>query len=79
MKKKCVCCGFYTMNEKDSEYDICPVCFWEDDNYQTKNPTQTGANKVCLIEGRENYRKFGACEVNMISRTRAPRIEELGE
>lgn len=33
MKKyKCLCCGYRTLDTR-SEYDICPVCFWEDDAY----------------------------------------------
>lgn len=33
MKKyKCLCCGYITL-ETRGEYDICPVCFWEDDAY----------------------------------------------
>ena len=34
-KYKCPCCGFYTFDEKpNGNYDICPVCFWEDDPIQ---------------------------------------------
>ena len=33
MKKvKCLCCGFRTLEER-GYFDICPVCFWEDDCY----------------------------------------------
>lgn len=33
MKKyKCLCCGYQTLDTR-GEYDICPVCFWEDDAY----------------------------------------------
>lgn len=50
------------MNSTD-EYDICPVCFWERDLYQEKNPDYAGgANKVSLNEARKNYSEFGACE-----------------
>ena len=33
MKKyECPCCGFYTFDEKpNGSYDICPVCFWEEE------------------------------------------------
>ena len=31
-KYKCPCCGYFTLDER-GEYDICPVCFWEDDAY----------------------------------------------
>ena len=29
---QCLCCGYWTL-ESRGEYDICPVCFWEDDAY----------------------------------------------
>ena len=35
MKKKkviCLCCGYRTLEERGA-FDICPVCFWEDDPY----------------------------------------------
>ena len=39
IKHKCVCCGNYTINEEPpGTFEICPVCFWEDDNVQFDNP-----------------------------------------
>ncbi|MDE7209916.1 MAG: hypothetical protein K2O03_00555 [Lachnospiraceae bacterium] len=33
MKKyRCLCCGCRTLDAR-GEYDICPVCFWEDEMY----------------------------------------------
>lgn len=29
---RCLCCGYKTL-ESRGEFDICPVCFWEDDTY----------------------------------------------
>ena len=38
MKKrhKCKCCGYYTLigTEEDISWDICPVCFWENDVFE---------------------------------------------
>ncbi|MCM1551810.1 MAG: hypothetical protein NC092_03860 [Butyrivibrio sp.] len=31
-KHKCLCCGYKTLDAR-GDYDICPVCFWEDDAY----------------------------------------------
>ena len=47
-KYKCPCCGFYTFDEKpDGNYDICPVCFWEDDPIQSEDiEYEGGANRV---------------------------------
>lgn len=57
--RKCDCCGAYTISEP---HDICPFCGWEDDPYQRKNPDDTGANSVTLIEARANFKRFGRAE-----------------
>lgn len=79
MKYKCPCCGYYTFDNKpDGSYDICKVCFWEDDPIQLEDPTyEGGANKVSLIQAKENYKEFGACEREMIPRVRKPYPDEL--
>ena len=48
LKYKCPCCGFYTFDSKlDGTYDICEVCFWEDDPIQLDDPDfEGGANNV---------------------------------
>jgi len=67
MKYKCPCCGHYTFDEPTGNtYDICPVCFWEDDGWQQDDPEKAGgANKVSLNQAKKNYRAFGACAPEM--------------
>lgn len=79
MKYKCPCCGYYTFTHKpDGSYDICKVCFWEDDPIQLENPTyEGGANKVSLIQAQKNFKEFGACEREMIPHVRKPSSDEL--
>lgn len=73
----CPCCGCFTLHEQ-GQYDICPVCFWEDDPFQLKDERlDGGANKVCLEEARKNYLTFGACEKEMTPHVRKPFPEEL--
>ncbi|KRU36877.1 CPCC family cysteine-rich protein [Clostridium sporogenes] len=79
MKYKCPCCGYYTFDEKpNGNYDICEVCFWEDDPIQLKDLTyEGGANHVSLIQAQKNFLKFGACEREMIIHVRKPNPDEL--
>ncbi len=59
----CPCCGHRVLGEMPGSYEICPVCFWEDDGVQFRWPTMNGgANKVSLSEAQRNYQDFGACD-----------------
>ncbi len=63
MKYKCPCCGLYTLSEGPGAWEICEVCFWEDDPVQREDEAYAGgANAVSLKQARKNYSKFGACE-----------------
>ena len=72
MKYKCPCCGYYTFSEPLGDtYDICPVCYWEDDEWQMSHPDEAGgANKVSLNQAKQNYKEFGACEQTMKAHVR---------
>ncbi len=74
----CDCCGYLTRaEEKPGSYDICPVCFWEDDLVQAEDPSfPGGANNVSLLVARDNFRQFGAGEREMLRYVRAPKEEE---
>ena len=64
LKKKCPCCGFYTIeNDEEIITDICEVCFWKFDMVAQKHPEKSiGPNKISLNEARDNYKKYGACK-----------------
>jgi len=73
----CPCCGHLTFEELDGSYLICPVCFWEDDPVQNHNPSYAGgANRVSLIQAKENFAKFGAKEERVLKHVRRPLPEE---
>ncbi|MDR1019495.1 MAG: hypothetical protein LBL73_01955 [Synergistaceae bacterium] len=38
-KHACPICGEYAFEYANS-YDICPVCHWEDEEYQIKHPDE---------------------------------------
>lgn len=73
MKKyTCPCCGYKTL-ESEHEYDICPICFWEDDDIQFDDADFSGgANDVSLRQAQKNYSQFGACQKNMLNHVRKP-------
>jgi hypothetical protein len=78
MKYACPCCGHKTFyRPPNGTYDLCEVCFWEDDGVQFEDPDyEGGANKVSLRQAQKNYLKFGACEEEAISSVRSATDEE---
>jgi len=70
-KFACPCCGYLVFDERDC-YEICPICFWEDDGIQIADPWFSGgANKPSLEESQRNFAEFGAMEKRFISNVRA--------
>lgn len=52
--------------EPPGSYDICKICFWEDDMFQLKFPNlNLGPNQVSLIDAQKNYKKFGVSELRL--------------
>jgi hypothetical protein len=57
------CCGHLIFREPPGSYDICEICFWEDDIVMLRWPTTGGgANHVALVEAQTNYAEFAASE-----------------
>jgi hypothetical protein len=62
----CPCCGHVVFDEPPGSYDICKVCFWEDDIVQLRWPDRGGANRPSLIEAQHNVRTVGAVEERLV-------------
>jgi len=76
-RSACPCCGRLTI-EEPGDYDLCPVCFGEDDPSQSADPTVTGgANGYSLESGRQSYRAIGASSPTFLKKVRKPRAAEL--
>jgi len=76
---RCPCCGFKTLAVR-SDYEICPVCFWEDDGQDDADADDVlgGPNgELSLTQGRENYKLFGASAAKDLPHVRAPLPNEL--
>jgi hypothetical protein len=73
----CPCCGYLTFEEPPGSFEICPICFWEDDVVQLAFPDMAGgANKCSLMEGQRNFASFRACECRLLGNSRQPRGDE---
>ena len=77
-KYKCPCCGYFTFEKKERTYDICPVCFWEDDPEQFANPTlHSAANHYSLAEAKVNFKHYASCDPELKKYVRGPKKDEL--
>lgn len=76
----CPCCGCLTLPVPAEEAiaHICPVCFWENDVFTHSDDEPSDENGgMTLNEGRENYRRLGACQERLLPHVRPPRPEEI--
>ncbi|WP_217907177.1 CPCC family cysteine-rich protein [Massilia sp. BJB1822] len=73
----CPCCGYEVFPDHPGSYDICPICFWEDDLFQLYYPhLADGSNPSSLIEAQVNFVQFGACDREMAKNARAPGLDD---
>lgn len=75
---RCPCCEYRTL-EAGAEYEICPVCFWEDDGQGAEHAQEVwgGPNgSLSLSQAQENFRSFGACDHQFVANVRPPRGDE---
>ena len=58
----CPCCGHRTLPEL-GQYELCPVCLWEDDPNQSGAPRSVeGANGKSLVDSPQTYLTIGAMD-----------------
>ena len=74
MSHPCPCCGYLTFDDEPcGSFELCPVCFWEDDNVQNDDPVYVGgANGISLNEARNNFASFGAIKQEFVKEVRKP-------
>ncbi|MDJ0940838.1 MAG: CPCC family cysteine-rich protein [Woeseiaceae bacterium] len=69
----CPCCGFIVFTDLQG-WEICPICFWEDDPIQLCDPWyEGGANTLSLVQSQKNFVELGAMERRFLKHVRAPR------
>lgn len=75
---RCPCCGYKTLGER-GVYEICAVCFWEDDGQDDEDADEVlgGPNgSISLTQGRANFHEFGASQRKDLPHVRKPRHNE---
>ncbi len=76
----CEVCGFNTFySDERGRFFICPVCFWEDDEFH-QNPDEPcyGPNHgISVNQARKNYHEFDAYRKEAIKDVRKPLPEEI--
>lgn len=62
--QQCPACDYFSL-PKRGQYEICPVCFWEDDGLDVDQlDVVSGPNHLTLRQARANFRQIGACDLN---------------
>lgn len=73
----CPCCEFKTLSTK-GEYDICPVCFWEDDG-STDPSYYSSPNHMTLSQARDNFNEFGVVNKSSLQFLELDRLEKFSK
>ena len=74
----CPCCGHLVFGEPPGSYEVCPICFWEDDPVQAADPWYAGgANTPNLADAQRNYAEFGAIEQRFTKNVRAATDQDV--
>lgn len=74
MAVHCPCCRYPTQ-EKAGSYEICEVCFWQDDGQDDPHADEVwgGPNyELSLTQARQNFESFGASNLRRATHVRAP-------
>lgn len=73
----CPCCGYATL-ETRGEFEICPICFWEDDGQDDVDAhhERGGPNRHSLAAGRKSFLLTGAAHPEDLSAVREPSSED---
>ncbi len=67
-----------TLRERGA-YQLCPVCYWEDDGQDDHDADQVrgGPNgSLSLTQARASYVAFGACHRTFLGHVRPPEANE---
>jgi hypothetical protein len=69
----CPCCGYTTLPGR-GDYDLCPVCWWEDEGVEPWE--YSGPNAVTLVEAQQEYLSESRPYRHRPGKVRAPKRRE---
>jgi hypothetical protein len=75
----CPCCRYITLTERGG-FEICPVCFWEDDGQDDPDADVVlgGPNgQLSLTQARQNFASIGASDGRCRAFVRPPLPQEV--
>jgi hypothetical protein len=75
----CPCCLYPTLPMRGG-FDVCPVCYWEDDGQDSHDADRVrgGPNgHLNLTQARANFAALGACEDRFCDKARQPEADEI--
>ena len=73
---RCPCCHCKTPHAR-AGYELCPVCFWEDDLDHDVDQMRGSPNgTLSLAQGRSNFLKFSAYDPKFSAYTSLPLDDE---
>ena len=76
---RCPCCRCKTLHSRGG-FEICPVCFWEDDGQDEPDAERVlgGPNgSLSLRQAQANFQKIGAVEERFKTNVRLPLPDEI--
>ncbi|CAN5520199.1 hypothetical protein BH09VER1_BH09VER1_51490 [soil metagenome] len=76
---RCPCCAYHTITKR-AGFELCPVCWWEDDGQDDHNADEIhgGPNgNLSLAEARSNYLLCGAAHPRFLPKVRPHKPEEV--
>ena len=78
VRYRCPCCGYKTL-EAPGALQLCPVCWWEDDDQEDEDASEvrlTVNGQLSLNQARSNYTQFGAAHPRFLPYVRKPQSAE---
>jgi len=76
---RCPCCKYKTLFGRGG-FEVCPVCFWEDDGQDEADAERVlgGPNSdLSLRQAQANFKRYGAMEERFQPHVRGPLPDEI--